>query len=155
MLLVLLAACTASESPRPPEPSGLPTGPAHGTVTLSSGSAQVSLSGDVEAERVLDGVSAPAIYRPLPATVTVAWGVPGRLVIAGPLRLGDQHTSAALVLELTLRIHHEEVEIVSANGECSVAVERADDRSFSGSFSCHGLGGRAIVNATGSFEASA
>jgi hypothetical protein len=48
------------------------------------------------------------------------------------------------------------VTMASAPGGCVIDVEEADDRSFSGSFLCRELAaGDAIVNVSGSFEASA
>lgn len=139
-----------------PEPSsgGLPSGPPLGTITLTSGSAEIFLSGDLEAEATFEGVSAPAIYQPLPGTVTVTWSE-GGLIIIGPLSPGEQETMVGLRLSSTIDVDGEPVSLASSAGECVIAVEEADDRSFSGSFACTGLvAGDATVDASGSFEAA-
>jgi hypothetical protein len=97
--LACVVACGAdAPADSPSEPGGPPTGPPLGTTTLTSGSAEISVSGDLAIRERFEGVSAPAIYRWIPATVTVTWGT-GGLVIAGPLRLGSQETSDVLSLQ--------------------------------------------------------
>jgi hypothetical protein len=154
---LVLIGCTRNEPSGPtpnPDPDGVPTGPPHGSITLTSGSARISLTGELEAEESFEGVSAPAIYRSLPGTVTVTWDG-GGLVIAGPLHLGFQETTVGLRLQSTLDVDGDPVRMASSAGECVITVDEADDRSFSGSFACQRLVVEdATVTASGSFEAS-
>jgi hypothetical protein len=157
IVCLILIGCTRNEPSGPTRdsgPDGIPTGPPHGGITLTSGSARISLTGELEAEESFEGVSAPAIYRPIPATVTVTWAG-DKLVIAGPLRFGAQTTSEELSLRSTLEIEGRSLILASTAGECLIDVEEADERSFSGSFFCRGLvAGDSTVDASGSFQAA-
>jgi hypothetical protein len=154
------ASCGADESSptvtAPPAPStgAPPTGAPLGTITLTSGVADVSLTGGLEADASFDVLSAPAVYQPPPGSVAVAWGQ-GGLVITGPLNLGAQATIGGLTLSLSVPTEGLPVDFSSSAGECVITVEAATDRAFSGSFACDGLaGGGVIADAEGTFEAS-
>lgn len=148
-----VATFSATGSPIP-SPSGLPTGRPLGTITLTSGVAEVSVSGGLEADAPFDGVSEPAIYQPLPGDVAVSWGQ-GGLTITGPLNLGAQATIGGLSLSLSVPTDGPPISFSSSAGECVITIDAATDLAFSGSFACDGLaGGGVIAHAEGTFEAS-
>ncbi len=161
--LVLFAGCGGSEpTVEPPAPSApgpafgaLPTGPPLGTITLTSGTAEVTVSGDIEASGNFEGISTPAIYQPLPGAVAVTWADRG-LAIIGSLHLGAQATIGDLSLSLSVPGDAGTVALSSSGGECTVTVDAADERSFSGSFDCGELtaGEGLTVDAAGTFQAS-
>jgi hypothetical protein len=163
LCLALLAGCSSEEptfgppvrSEPGPASGALPTGPPLGTITLTSGTAQVTVSGDFEANGTFEGISTPAIYQPLPGAVAVTWGDRG-LAIIGSLHLGAQATIAGLSLSLSVPVDTGTVALSSAGGECTITVDAADQRSFSGSFDCGELvtGDGLTLAATGTFQAS-
>lgn len=140
-----------------PNPGAPPSGPPLSTVTLATGTASVMTSGDLEADASADMLVSPAIYQTLPGDVAVDWG--GLLIISGPLHLGAQTSIGGLAVSLEVPAFGDGpgARFVSSVGECIVTVDAADERSFSGSFTCGGLtesGGDLTVDASGTFAAS-
>jgi hypothetical protein len=109
----------------------------------------------VQATASFASVSSPAIYQPLPGTIAVTWSA-GGLAIVGSLHLGAQATIAGLSISMAVPADTTTVALTSAAGECTITVDAADDRSFSGSFECRDLttSEGLTVAATGTFEAS-
>lgn len=161
-LLVALVVCAGCVGGNPtvdgsptPAVSLPPSGPPLGTVTMRSGEAAFTLEGDVSGTFHFDEVSAPAIYRPLPADVAISWGG-GWLTVRGPLAVGEQATGDALELSLGVagKGPSPKTTVSSMADECTIVVDSADDVSLAASFECRGLGGRSL-DATGTFSASA
>jgi hypothetical protein len=156
------AAPSTSTRPRSLAPEALPTssrGAATGTVT--SGTATIDLAGDLTGRIRLPMLGPPALYSPPPGSMAVVWTDGTRSVgITGPSFQGQDTTSETLTLRLEIRDGAETAVLTSTEGECTVTVGTAVERSLSGSYACKDLaaptaaGDALSVDATGTFTAS-
>lgn len=163
------AAGSASSSPASPAsslqssvPGGLPTssaGAATGTVRV--GTASIRLEGDITGDVPLLMLASPAVYSPPPGSIAVVWtdGLQ-TLGITGDSFIGAFDTSTTLSLGLLVRDGAEQVALNSSAGECTITIDTAVERSFTGRFTCRRLNGSTAaglalsVGATGTFSAS-
>jgi hypothetical protein len=167
--LVTVVACTGAGSPvgsalASGEPSGFgsvpPTGPAGRATPLTSGRADATLHGDLDAVRTYASLSTPTIYTPDAGAVTLTWRTDlyESLSLAGSVAPGERPTSTSLQLQFTVQRGSQLIAFASQTGECRVRIDALDETTFRGSFDCVRLtsvdGGR-TVDASGSFEASA
>jgi hypothetical protein len=157
-------------SPSPPaSPAASAQSPATGTLPTSStapgtllvGTASIRLEGDITGDVSLLMLVSPALYSPPPGSTAVVWtdGLQ-TLGITGDSFVGASDTSTTLSLSLQVRDGAEMVVLDSTAGECTITMNTAIERSFTGSFTCRGLAGSTAaglalsVNATGTFSAS-
>ncbi len=174
-LALLAAACGSDGAPTPSNPPASPasslqslapgtlptSSPGEATGTVHVGTAAIRLDGDITGNVSLLMLGSPSLYSPPPGTLAVAWtdGLQ-TLGITGASFIGAFDTSATLSLSLQVRDGAEQVALTSSAGECTVTVDTAIERSFTGSFACRRLTGSTAaglglsVGATGTFSAS-
>jgi hypothetical protein len=141
-------------------PAPLPTSSAVAG-TMLVGTASIRLEGDITGDVSLLMLVSPAVYSPPPGSTAVVWtdGLQ-TLGITGDSFVGVSDTSTTLSLSLQVRNGAELVVFNSTAGECTVTMDTAIERSFTGSFTCRGLSGSTSaglalsVDATGTFSAS-
>jgi hypothetical protein len=176
---LLAAACGGDATPPPPVSSSAPavsstpslqslapgtlptTSPGGATGTVRVGTAAIRLEGDITGDVPLLMLGSPALYSPPPGTIAVVWtdGLQ-TLGITGDSFIGAFDTSATLSLSLLVRNGAEQVALTSTAGECTITIDTAVERSFTGSFTCRRLSGSTAagialtVGATGTFSAS-
>jgi hypothetical protein len=129
--------------------------------TVLVGTASLQLEGDITGVVTLLMLVSPAVYSPPPGSTAVVWtdGLQ-TLGITGDSFVGASDTSTTLSLSLQVRNGTELVVLDSTAGECTITMDTAIERSFTGSFTCRGLSGSTAaglalsVNATGTFSAS-
>jgi hypothetical protein len=125
------------------------------------GTASILLEGDITGDVSLLMLVSPALYAPPPGSTAVVWtdGLQ-TLGITGDSFVGASDTSTTLSLSLQVRNGAELAVLNSSGGECTITMDAAIERSFTGSFTCRGLSGTSAaglalsVNATGTFSAS-
>jgi hypothetical protein len=134
------------------------TSPARGTGTLSEGEVTFSVTGDVQADRVLSTLIS-AVYTPPPGGIVLVWTAGGTdastLGIGGSSFVGSRATAPSLSLTLTVQTEGTISTFTSSAGECTIKIDVADAERIGGSFACTDLpgGDGETVNATGSFSA--
>ncbi len=134
------------------------TSPARGTGTLSEGEVTFSVTGDVQADKVLSTLIS-AVYTPPPGGVVLVWTAGGTdastVGIGGSSFIGSQATAPSLSLTLTVQTEGAISTFTSSAGECMITIAVAEADRIDGSFVCADLSGGdgETVNATGSFSA--
>jgi hypothetical protein len=95
----------------------------------------------------------PSTYQPLPGDVAISWD--DKLVLRGPMDIGEQTTSGQLQLSIGIGRGGDTptTTIASVGDECTIVIQTGDSTTIAGTFQCHGLGGHA-VDASGMFTAS-
>ena len=140
----------------PSIPTDIPTGVPSGLGTnLTEGTARVELSGGVDIAFDVPLIT-PSVYNPPPGAGTLSYGdtAGNAMAIGGALQEGP--TSALLVVTITTA-QPEITLFISQAGECTLAIEDADQDSISGTVECSDLDGGegGPTDATITFEASA
>ncbi len=137
----------------------LPTAsPGKGTGTLSEGEVTLSVTGDVQADKVLSTLIS-AVYANPPGGMVLVWTAGGTdastLGIGGSSFVGSSATAPSLSLSLTVQTEGAISTFISSAGECTITIDVADADRIEGSFACTDLSGGngETVNATGSFSA--
>ena len=172
MTLTLAACTTGSGSVRipaspVPAPSGSPspavtlppTGPPGVTGALVRGQATLTLSGGLSQTTQFPTLGAPAIWSPTPGTMSLSWTGADpveSISVSGPSFSGQQSTSAALTLALSVKSAGGPKTFRSQAGECTVTLNPAAPTQVGGLVFCTNLksvDGTVTVNAQGSFSA--
>jgi hypothetical protein len=172
LLAVLTAACSAtgighgpSVSPPPTDGSPSPTlspsptaspGPAS---PLTTGSATLSLSGDLSMDVPFASIATPAVWAPPPAPMDITWqGTSGQqLRLSGTSFLSRAETSADRAFSFTVAGPDGSVVFSSVAGECNVTITPALPDNVGGIFTCTLLTdveGVTTVDARGTFVAT-
>lgn len=141
-----------------PGPGGA-SGPGGAQGSLTEGTMELQLSGDVRLEttlrHLLTGVVAPS-----PAGFAVVWTGAGTdattVGLGGGSFAGTEPTSPTLVLSITAQTGEGLFTWTSNAGECDVTLGSAERDRFAGSFACRDLAAVTgeVVAASGAFEAT-
>lgn len=169
-MTLTLAACTTGSGsvripPSPvPSPSSSPspvvTPPPTGVAgTLVRGQATLTLSGGLNQTTAFPTLGAPAIWSPIPGTMSLSWTGADpveSISIGGPAFSGQQSTSPTLTLAFSVKSVDGPKTFRSQAGECTVTLNPAAPTQVGGLVFCTNLksvDGAVTVNAQGSFSA--
>jgi hypothetical protein len=174
LLVVLPAACSTtgvghgiSVSPLPPDGSPSPTAsPVSPTPTgspglaspLDTGTATLSLSGDLRMDVPFSSIATPAVWAPPPAPMDIAWNDPAaqELRLSGTSFVSRATTSPDRALSFTVTGPDGPVVFSSTAGECTVTITPALPDNMGGVFTCSlfsDVEGVTTVDARGVFSA--
>lgn len=172
VLAALTAACSTtgvghgvSISPPPPqspipEPSATPSvspGPAS---PLTTGTASISMAGDVRiVDRAFPTLVTPAVWAPPPAPMDITWstGNGQTLRLFGTSFVSRVDTSPAQGLSFTIQSPDGLLEFTSTAGECSITITPALPDNMAGVFTCTAFvdtNGSTTVDVRGTFSAT-
>jgi hypothetical protein len=163
-----LAACSGGGGPNPSPsasitpilPSGLPSGVPSGLPSASglgvfhSGTAQLTLTGDIESEVSFDRIGGTTIWQPPDGGMAITFinGKGDAFGIGGQAFTGTKKTATLLVASMAIGNDI----FTSVGGECSVTVSKATPTQLRGSITCDRFTqNNKTIGATGTFEASA
>jgi hypothetical protein len=167
LAVLVLAGCTSK--PEPPatptatfsigptptataSPSSVPLTPA---VSLTHGSAEVKVTGDIKMKLTLP-IGPNGVFQPPPGNFSVSYvGRDGNAVIVGgPTPEATARTSADLTLSLVLQ-GKVALAFPSSRGECSLTITRSTSAGFEARFRCGSLTSSGkTIQAAGTFLAT-
>ncbi|HUF60057.1 MAG TPA: hypothetical protein VMR89_11370 [Actinomycetota bacterium] len=174
LLVVLTTACSTSGvghgisvSPLPPGGSPTPTAsPVSPTPTaspgpaspLDTGTATLSLSGDLRMDVPFASIATPAVWAPPPAPMDITWNGPStqELRLSGTSFVSRAATGPDRALSFTVTGPDGPVVFSSTAGECAVTITPALPDNMGGLFTCSLLTdveGVITVDARGVFSA--
>lgn len=117
---------------------------------FASGSATVTLTGELNVSETYPALGLPALWVPPPAEFAMTWIASGdnALSIGGESFTAQQPTSASRVLAFSVAGTDGPVQFRSENGECLVTISPALPDRMGGTFLCTAVTGAAADGST-------